>query len=72
MNKEEFINYIESIGFVSHDFFIEFYEYKGCSIYLYTNWYNFNIGSGLITYKYNDLTPLKQFTRSIKLKELLG
>ena len=72
MNKEEFINYIESIGFVSHDLFIEFYEYKEYRIFLNSDDYDFYNGSGLITYKYNDLTPLKQFTRSIKLKELLG
>ena len=71
MNKEEFKNYIESIGFKS-DTSAFYYVYKECEIYLHGDFYSFSNGSEWIRNIYlNDLTPLKKITRSIKLKQIL-
>ena len=70
MSREEFINYIESIGFKynGHDY----YGYKECEIYLYDNHYDFYNGiEWFDDIDLNDLTPLNKITRRIKLKQLL-
>ena len=68
----EFRKIIESIGFKFNDNY-NYYEYKKFRIYLYNNYYNFYNGSEWIrNIDYNDLTPLKQITRSYKLKKILG
>ena len=66
MNKEEFIKFIESIGFKLSSSYI-FYEYKEYTVSLYLGHYNFHSGSEWIyNIDLNDLTPLKKITRSIK------
>ena len=71
MNKEEFINYIESIGF-KYNKYDQFYKYKEYEIFLYQVHYDFYNRSELIyNIDLNDLTPLKKITRSIKLKQIL-
>ena len=70
MSREEFINYIESIGFKYNGH--GYYVYKECEIYLWNDHYDFYNRSELIHYiDLNDLTPLKKITRSIKLKQIL-
>ena len=70
MNKEEFIKYIESIGFIDNN--DELYVYKGFGINLYYSYYNFFNGSEWeFDIPYNDLKPLLKIIRSIKLKQLL-
>ncbi len=70
MSEEEFIKYIECIGFEIIQNGI--YGYKELRIYLYYNYYTFYNG-----YKwhnripYNDLTQVLKSTRSHKLKQLL-
>ena len=71
MNQEEFRKYIESIGFKLKPDYEYTYLYKEFKIYLNINFYNFNNGSELNAYSYNDLSPLLKLTRSIKLKSLL-
>ena len=57
MNKKEFKQFILSIGFKYNDNY---------------NYYNFYNGHEWVyDIDLNDLRPLKKFTRSIKLKELL-
>ena len=70
MKFKDFIIYIESVGF--KDSGSNCYEYKNYKINFYIQFYNFYNGSEWIrNIDYNDLTPLKKITRSIKLKELL-
>ena len=70
MTREEFKHFILSIGFKYYDAIV--YVYKEYEIYLYNNYYHFYNGSKWFEYyDLNDLSPLKKFTRSIKLKELL-
>ena len=76
MNREEFKNYIESIGFIyerTEDF--DRYVYKKYRIDLASNYYHFYNGSEWDSYELNDLTPLakefKKELRSIKLKQIL-
>ena len=70
MTREEFKHFILSIGFKSIGNY--YYDYKEYEIYLYNNYYHFYNGSKWFEYyDLNDLSPLKKFTRSIKLKELL-
>ena len=86
MNKNEFKNYIEYIGF-KFKFTVYYYgnkEYNGvdyyqwqkCEIKLYDSNYGFNNGFISSEHEYNDLKPLekefKKELRSIKLKQLLG
>ena len=71
MKREEFKNYIESIGFKSVGNY--YYDYKEFKIDLYSSYYEFWNGSEWIgRYKCDDLTPLKQIERSYKLKKILG
>ena len=81
MSREEFIKYIETIGFeyaVSfnnierHDFYNDGYNYKKYRIELYNNYYDFYNGSGWCYYGFNNISPLKQIERSYKLKKILG
>ena len=67
MSRDEFKLYIESIGFRYHGS----YKYKKYRIHMNLNNYIFNSGGKWFTYDYNDLRPLKQITRSIKLKKIL-
>ena len=76
MNREEFIKYIESIGFIYNDGdlyrgFEEFY-YKHYTIKVYYGYYAIN-GAAM---KYNDLrligAEFKKEIRKFKLKQLLG
>ena len=71
MNKEEFKNYIESIGF-KYDIIGDYYCYKEFIIYLYNYYYHCYNGSEWVSYDLNDLTPLKIVSRSYKLKKILG
>ena len=73
MNREEFINYIESIGFKSSG---GWYTYKNHMIYLYGGFYVFLINNKTICKNvYTYITPLnehfKKELRSIKIKQLL-
>lgn len=71
MNKEEFITYIESIGFRHSGFNTHIYNKYiigyNTSFYVLSNRLSKNIG----TFYLNNLTPLKRFERSIKIKKLL-
>ena len=67
MNRYEFRNYIKSIGF-KYDII---YIYKEYQIILYTDYYNYYNGSRWCYYEFNDLTPLRKFDRSYKLKKIL-
>ena len=75
MTRDEFIIYIESIGFkITEKKFL--YKYKHCTICIWQNIYdiyNFGWNRGI---SYNDLTQLekvfKKELRSIKLKKILG
>ena len=72
MSKEEFVKFIESIGFNHNGHNGHYYLYKEYSIYLFLKHYGFHNGSEWVyNIKLNDLTPLKQIIRSIKLKQLL-
>ena len=74
MNKEEFKQFIESIGFKHEGLF---YDYKSYRIDLIPNCYNFWNGSGwLFHIKFtDDLTQFNKYfkkeLRSIKLKQIL-
>ena len=68
MNYIEFKKYIESMGF---EFDYGIYSYKDYTICVYTDYYNYYNGSGWAYYEFNDLTPLKKFNRSYKLKKIL-
>ena len=69
MNHEEFINYIESIGFKYDGYG---YLCKEYIILLYYDTYGFCNGSEWFhDIDYDDLKLLKKFERSYKLKELL-
>ena len=71
MSREEFIKFIESIGF-KYNKHKDYYDYKEYSIYLYRDHYDFYNGLNWWWNKdYNDLTPLKQIERSYKLKKIL-
>ena len=85
MCEEEFIKFIESIGFEYNEQY-DIYKYKKYNgvdhldypiyiIDLYDDHYKFYNGSGCVTYVLDYLTPLekefKKELRSIKLKELL-
>ena len=70
-SREEFENYIESLGFKEDQWGV--YTYEKCVIDLYSSYYDFF--NGLENYFYiniNDLEPLKKIERSIKLKKLLS
>ena len=70
MNREEFIKYIESIGFQSNEH--GYYNYKAFKIYYHIEEYEFYNGSEWCAHYYNDLAPeLKRLIRSYKLKALL-
>ena len=69
MNREEFKNYIKSIGFVNIRY--NRYEYKHYIIYIHTNCYYFDDGYSMM-WDLNDLTPLGKIIRSIKLKQILN
>jgi hypothetical protein len=70
MIREEFINYIESIGFKLNDRFS--YEYKEFKLYLHSYSYDFYNGSEWINLiPLNDLTDVLKLSRSIKLKSIL-
>ncbi len=70
MNREEFIKYIESIGFEGGSYY--FYSYKDFKISLYYDHYTFWNGSYWIDdIPFNDLKPLLKLIRSIKLKSIL-
>ena len=74
MIREEFIKYIESIGFEEID--SNYYVYKYCDIDLYEDIYVFHNGyEWFYDIDLNDLTLLEKYfkkeLRSIKLKQLL-
>ena len=78
MDKEEFINYIISIGFKYSTYDYYYYEYKKYKIIIsnHYNFYSFHNGSECFyDIDLNDLTLLqkefKQELRRIKLKQLL-
>ena len=72
-SKEEFKQFIESIGF--EEIIGSYYRYKEFKIDLYKDQYCFHNGSEWCFYALNDLTLLEKYfkkeLRSIKLKELL-
>ena len=69
MKREEFIKYIESIGFKYNG---SSYRYKEYYIYLFIEYYHFYNGSeSIYDIPLNDLTPLLKLIRSIKLKKIL-
>ena len=71
MSREEFENYIESLGFKDDRWCV--YTYEKYIIDLHGEYYDFF--NGLENYFYiniNDLEPLKKIERSIKLKKLLS
>ena len=75
-SREEFIMFIESIGFKSIKF-NSYYSYKEFEIYLHGVYYILYNGSERICdFYYNDLTPFDKYfkneLRSIKLKKILG
>ena len=71
MSKEEFKQFIESIGFESN--YGNRFEYKKFILYLNSNYYIFYNGSEWsYDINLNDLTLFNTITRSIKLKQLLG
>ena len=79
MTREEFIKFIESIGFKYIEFIgikyndVIVYGYKEYIISLYSKDYDFYNGSEWFSsIKLDDLTPLKQIDRSYKLKNILG
>ncbi len=71
MNREEFIIFIESIGFRYNGFYYDYKEFRiGLNFHL--DEYYFDNGSEYKVYSYNDLAPdLLKLVRSIKLKSLL-
>ena len=73
MNDDEFINYIESIGFKNK---VGYYGYNGYCIISGVTHYDFYNGSIWLEYDYNILKPIKihfnKELRSIKLKKLLN
>ena len=74
MSREEFKNYIKSIGFEYNDAIV--YDYKKYRIDLYQYIYDFYNGSEWVyDIDLNDLTLLEKYfkkeLRSIKLKQLL-
>ena len=74
MSNDEFIKYIESIGFKYN---YGLYEYKGFRIYLFSFYYSFfnDLKKIQMVESYNELRPLennfKKEIRSFKLKQLL-
>ena len=79
MTREEFIKFIESIGFKYIEFIgikyndVIVYGYKEYIISLYSKDYDIYNGSEWIfNIKFNDLTPLDKIIRSYKLKNILG
>ena len=69
MNVEEFIKFIESIGF---KYTGHFYRYKKYKIDLYYECYDFCDGSEWIySIVLNDLRLLRKLDRSYKLKKIL-
>ena len=78
MSEKEFIRYIASIGFKPGKW-VDYYQYKGFRIYLYTNSNHYSLNSLDAAYlgscDYSDLTPIEKYfkreLRSIKLKKLL-
>ncbi len=74
INREEFINYIELIGFkYNHDSY--FYECKEFKIDLWYKKYDFYNGSEWSEHYYTDLRPIEMYfkreLRSIKIKKIL-
>jgi hypothetical protein len=80
MNIEEFIKYIELIGFryISYDHYI--YKYKEIKLDLYSDsydsYYFWNGSDWIYDIPLNDLKPINEYfkkeLRCIKLKALLG
>ena len=73
MNHEEFINYIESIGFENKGMF---YKYKKYKINLMPEYYDFkNVTDWYMLIELNDITRLENVFKkeliSIKLKHLI-
>ena len=72
MTIEEFINYIECIGFERSSISYIF-RYKHSEIDFNNTHYNYYNGDEWLTYiPLNDSTPLRKFERRYKLKKLLG
>ena len=78
MKREEFINYIECIGFVYLPL-IDSYVYKELQgvgekyEICFANFnYMFHNGIRWEVYEYGDIRALKKFTRSYKLKQILA
>ena len=79
MTKDEFKSYIESLGFKNTKY--NKYENLELNKYFrkyeveifkdYYNFINFKLKMGFM-YSFNDLTPLKKISRSIKLKKILN
>lgn len=70
MNREEFINYIETIGFKSNYLNHEYKQYRIAVDRIYYSF--FNGSKWVLRIDYNDLTPLIKLDRSNKLKKILG
>ena len=73
MSRDEFVKYIESIGFKRSDSFYNEYIYNDFKILCWTDKYQFSKGSPNVKYYlYSNLAPeLLKLERSYKLKELL-
>ena len=72
MIREEFVNYIESLGFKLKYAYDYYYIRGSYGIILYDNNYEFCDNSKFWQYSYSDLSPFKKLDRRIKLKQLLG
>ena len=76
MGRDEFENYIISIGFKKTKTLDFRYLYKNYGIDLYGDFYKFYTNLGWVLYVLDDLSPLDKYfkneLRSIKLKKILG
>ena len=71
MNRFDFIDYIEKYGFYNYG--SRFYKNEKYIIKIYNECYKFYDGYkwGKTNVLFDDLRPLKQITRCIKLKKIL-
>ena len=79
MSKGEFKKYIESIGFKFDDisYYRPFDIYKHIldhkfSIRIFVSHYDLYDHDWIGMYEFNNLSPIKRISRSIKLKKILG
>jgi len=73
MDKYEFIDFIQSLGFYHYD--LNCYKYKEETIFLHSNFFRYRSKSVFVDIPYDDFfefSPLKKLIRDNRLNELLN